>query len=206
MGRYLTPLPGILAGAIEWVLNQSVQLDPDGPSLLRGMQPRWLKFEFSGLDVELWFSTGDGRFVVRSEAPGPVEPSATLVGTPASFLALALPDAPGGGAGSVSIHGEIACAQQFQRALRQLNPDWEVALTERFGPVLGGQIHRFLRSGQRAAGAALEVARDQTGHWLRNESELVPNPEQWQAFAQGVEALRDDVDRLAKRIRNREQS
>ena len=67
MSRYLTPLPGWLAAAIEYVINRAVELDEVGVDRLQPLQQRWLKFELSGLEIDLWFSADEQGMIVDAE-------------------------------------------------------------------------------------------------------------------------------------------
>ncbi|PKL95173.1 MAG: hypothetical protein CVV18_06490 [Gammaproteobacteria bacterium HGW-Gammaproteobacteria-8] len=197
MARYLTPLPAMLAGAIEFVLGRAVALDPQAAEALGPLTGRWLKFELQGPGLELWFGVNDGRFQVRAEQEESAD--TVIAGTPAALAAMVLPQAAGGG---VRIEGDARLAQQFQAALRALDPDIEKALSEYFGELLGPQMYRAFVDATAFGRQAVSTGTDQVSRWLREESALVPRPGEWRDFRDGVDRLREAVDRLERKAKS----
>lgn len=197
MGRYLTPLPYLFASLVATTINRAAALDPVAPAAPSSLAGRILKFEFRGLGLELFITAEQGRLAVKAESD--VEPDTVIAGTPAALLAMAVPDwrAPGSG---VNIHGEADLARDFERYLRRLDPDWEAALTERFGEVAGHQFHVFFREGSRTGRALAEAGADQLGTWLREESGLLVGRAEMREFTAALDELREGVDRLGSRL------
>lgn len=202
MGRYVTPLPGMLAAAMEFVLGQAASLDPDAATRLKPLEDRWLKFTLEGLQIDLWASAEGERMRVLAEPEGEsLQPDTEISGTPGALLAMALPEF--GSSSGVRIEGDARLAQQFQQILKALDPDLEKGLTDYFGDLLGPQVYRvvvealdFTRQTTRTGGA-------QVSRWLREESRFVPAPGEWHEFRDGVDQLREAVDRLESRVRRR---
>ena len=196
MSRYRTPLPGMLAGAVDFALDRALALDPEAGRALAPQDGRWIKFDLQGLGIELWIGGDGDRLRVRAESEK--APAAVMTGTPAAMLALLVPDADAGG---LRIEGDARVAQQFQEALRKLDPDVEQGLSEYLGPLLGPQMYRVFVEltgfGRQAAATGV----DQVAHWLREESALVPTPGEWRSFSDGVDRLREAVDRLERKAR-----
>ena len=201
MSRYVTPLPGLLAGAMEQILNQALHLDPDAARLLGGVRGGVLKLELAGLNIDLYFSAGDRELNVTSESGPEAAPETTIAGTPAALLSMAVPELAG--PGSVQISGDASLAQSWQKLFKQLEPDWEAGLSTYFGDLIGPQIYRLLLQARRTSTAAARTGADQLSRWLRDESELVPNREEWNEFSTHVDRLREAVDRLESRVRKR---
>jgi ubiquinone biosynthesis protein UbiJ len=204
MSRYATPLPGILAGAIEFVLARAAALDDAAEARLAPLAGRWLKFDLEGLGIELWLSAeGSSPIVLAEPDPQDRRPDTEVAGTPAALLTMALPELDSGG--RVRVEGDARLAQQFQQAVRGLEPDLEKALTDYFGALLGPQVHRLLRDTMMAGRTAARTGGEQVTHWLRDESGLTPSPAEWRDFRDGVDDLREAVDRLESRVRRRAQ-
>ncbi|MEM1082093.1 MAG: SCP2 sterol-binding domain-containing protein [Pseudomonadota bacterium] len=204
MSRYRTPLPRWLAGAIEYTLNRAVELDEQGVGRVRPLMGRWLKFELSGIEIDLWFSATEDGLLVQAEPPTaegdtPVAPDTFVQGTPGALMGMAIPELDG--PGTVKIEGDARLAQQFQHVLKGLEPDWEAGISQRLGPVLGPQVYRMLVDASRFGRHAAVTTGDQVGHWLRNESGSVPNQEEWVHWRDQVDQLREAVDRLDSRMR-----
>ncbi len=202
MSRYVTPLPGMLAGAIEFVLARAAALDDDAEAKLAPLAGRWLKFDLEGIGIELWLSAEGAAPIVRAE-PGPDGPEADaeITGSPSALLAMALPDFEGGA--PIKIEGDARLAQKFQQAVKALDPDLEQALTEYFGDLLGPQVFRLLGDLVRSGREVARTGGGQVTHWLREESGLTPAPAEWRRFRDEVDRVREAVDRLESRLRRK---
>ena len=107
-------------------------------------------------------------------------------------------------AGPMSLYcGDARLAQKFQQAMTRIDPDLEQGLADAFGPLIGPQMYRVVREAVDCGGHAARSGGDQFAHWLREESDLVPPPADWRAFRDGVDELREAVDRFAGKVRRR---
>lgn len=198
MGRYLTPLPGLLASTVEQALNQAIALDDQARPRLAAMANRRVKLVLTGIGIDLHFSGSVDRLKVEADSEESAD--TTITGSPGALLALAVPDWRATGSG-VRIEGDAAAAQALEKLLRRLDPDWEAWLVERTGPIIGHNLWRLLND---AAGASQHVARtaaDQVAHYLREESGLLVTREEIDSFVGEVDELREAVDRLESRLR-----
>jgi len=202
MSRYVTPLPGMLAAAIEFVLAQAVSLDADPAARLQPLEGRWLKFALEGLQIDLWLSAEAERFRVLAEPEDEaLEPDTEISGSPGALLAMALPDF--GTSSGVRIEGDAQLAQKFQQAVKALDPDLEKGLVDYFGELLGPQMYRITAEALAVARTTTTTGGEQVSRWLREESRFVPDPDEWREFRDGVDGLREAVDRLESRMRRR---
>jgi ubiquinone biosynthesis protein UbiJ len=129
------------------------------------------------------------------------EADATLTGGPLSLLELAGPSAQAVlQRGDVSITGDSEVAEKFRELLKLLRPDLEEELSLLLGDVPAHQLGRLARGSgrwaRRAAGVTLQNLAEYLGH---ERADLVPRNEGEQ-FLRGVDALREGVDRLEKRL------
>lgn len=126
---------------------------------------------------------------------------ASIVGGPLSLLVL------GGGLsreplarGAAEIRGDSEIAEKFQELLRLLRPDLEEELSRLIGDVPAhriGQLARGAVTWTRTAAATLW--RDLGDYASHERRDLVPRAE-GETFLHGVDALREDVDRLAAHL------
>ncbi len=198
MSRYLTPLPGLLASAVDTALNRAIQLDEKAATRLAAMKEKTVRLELRGLGIDLYFRGMEERLAVDAECQ--IDPETTISGTPAALLAMAVPDwrAPGSG---VQIQGDAGAAQALEKLLRQLDPDWEALLVEHLGPVWGHQVWRMINDSMRAGRHATSTAADQAARFLREESGLLVTREEVDEFNHQVDELREAADRLEARLR-----
>lgn len=200
MSRYLTPLPGLLATAIERAIHQAVEADPAGPPRLKALDQRCIKLVLSGLGIDLIFCGEPERLRVVAETD--LVPDTIIRGSPGALLAMAAPDWFGKQSG-VRIEGDAGAAQALEQLLRKLDPDWEGLLTEQLGDVLGHQVWRLLRDSLSQGRRLVGVAGEQVGHYLREESGLLTTRAEIQSFARDVDELREATDRLEVKLRRR---
>jgi ubiquinone biosynthesis accessory factor UbiJ len=151
--------------------------------------PRWVLIESLGLSLKL------------SSVEPDVQADAIVRGGPFSLLALS------GGTpeavlqrGDARIDGDAELAQKFRELAWLLRPDLEEELSLVLGDVPAHQLGRFARAAfgwtRKAAGTSVRNAAEYLAHERRD---LVPRGEAEQ-YLQGVDKLREDVDRLAARI------
>ena len=198
MSRYITPLPGLLASAIDTALNRAIGLDEKAPEHLSNMDGKTVRLELKGLGIDLYFTGSEERLAVDAESG--IDPHTTITGTPAALLAMAVPDwrAPGSG---VQIQGDAGTAQALERLMRQLDPDWEALLVEHLGPVWGHQVWRMISDTMAGSRHVASTATQQVARYLREESGLLVTREEVNTFTHEVDELREAVDRLEARLR-----
>lgn len=200
MTRYLTPLPGMLAGAVEQALNRAIALDDGARSRLRPLVGKSVLLQLAGLGIDLHFDIRDRAVGVSAESKEP--PATAISGTPVALLAMAVPDWRASGSG-VRIEGDAGAAQAFEKLIKHLDPDWEAMLVERLGPVAGHRAWRVLLDARDHGRRVAATAADQAGRYLREESGLLVTRGEVDAFVEAVDELREDVDRLEARLRRR---
>jgi ubiquinone biosynthesis protein UbiJ len=199
----------MLTSTLENVLNRGLPRSPRAQQLCAELAGRRVAVAIVPLE-----SGGSGRYVlvesidgslklsvVTADALASAPPDATVTGGPLSLLALSGP-APEAvlQRGDVRIDGDAELAQKFRELALLLRPDLEEELSLVLGDVPAHQLGRFARAAfgwtQRAAATTVRNVAEYLGHERRD---LIPRAEAEQ-FLQGVDTLREDVDRLAARI------
>jgi ubiquinone biosynthesis accessory factor UbiJ len=198
MARYLTPLPGLLARAMESAFNQAIALDPAAAQRLDALNGKTVKLVLDRLGIDLFFIGQGQRLAVVAESD--IEPATTIQGSPSALLAMAVPEwrAPGSG---VRIEGDAGSAQALEKLFKQLDPDWEALLSQHLGDVLGHQVWRLLRDAGGMARHGARTAGDQLARYLREESGLLVTRDEANTFNREVDELREACDRLEARLR-----
>jgi len=194
----------MITATLENVLNRGLPRSPRAQQLcaeLAGRKvavaiagsPRYVLVESTGMSLKL------STVLAAALASTPAE--ATITGGPFSLLALSGP-APEAvlQRGDVRIDGDAELAQKYRELALLLRPDLEEELSLVVGDVPAHQLGRFARAAigwtLKAASTTARNAAEYLGHERRD---LVPRSEAEQ-FLQGVDTLREDVDRLAARI------
>lgn len=194
-------LPAPFRAALEILLNRALALDPETAEALGAFEGRVIGLALHGGDGRLLFLPGRGRLHLLAEGERP--PDALVRVTPQALLRLPWARHPAEGLfrGEVTFEGDTALAQGFLRTLGRLEIDWEELLARVMGDPAAHALGRLVRTGvDRVAGAAALLQQD-LGEYLTEEARLVPTRAEVEDFAEQVERLREDLDRLEARVR-----
>ncbi|HKT72334.1 MAG TPA: SCP2 sterol-binding domain-containing protein [Steroidobacteraceae bacterium] len=197
----------MLTGTLENLLNRGMPRSPRAQELCRELAGRAVAIEVEGFGVWVARSTGCSLNLARrresASAPGAGDSpaDARIRGGPFSILSLGVrkpEDAVR--SGSVHVDGDVETAQKFQELVSLLRPDIEEEVALLLGDAPAHQLGRLARTGlgwgRRALATTVLNLAEYLGHERRD---LVPRAEGEQFF-KGVDALREDADRLAARL------
>jgi ubiquinone biosynthesis accessory factor UbiJ len=186
----------LLAG-IEKLLNRSLPRSPRAQALAVALSGRSLAVEMTGAGKVVVSSSGE-RLRIERDTGAPAD--ASVSAGPFSLLALAGGQTQTLAQISATISGDSEVAQKFAELLGLLRPDPEEELAQLVGDAPAHHLGRLARA---AAGFAQRAARTgvtNVAEYLAHERrDLVPKAEGRQLL-DGVDALRDDVDRLEARL------
>lgn len=201
MADYRTPLPALLASALETGVNHVLALDNSSPERLERLEGKVLQLDLEGLAITLFFSFAFGSVEVELDSES--EPDARVSGSPPALFALAVPEGSGdwGAPGSgVRIEGDATLARDLAKVFSQLDPDWRAPVNGLLGDVVGYQVTEGLRRGAEGLRDTLRSALDMTGRFLNEESDALAKQTAIDDFNGGVDDLRDGIDRLEARL------
>ncbi len=192
----------MLLASIETILNRSLPRSPRAQALAAALAGRSMAVEVTGTGPVVVSSTGEHIRIARGTG---VPADARVSGGPFSLLALAGGQSERLAATGATISGDGEVAQQFSELLGLLRPDPEEELAQLLGDAPAHHLGRLARA---AAGFAQRTARTgvtNLAEYLAHERrDLVPKAEGRQLL-DGVDALRDDVDRFEARLARLEQ-
>jgi ubiquinone biosynthesis protein UbiJ len=187
----------MLTATLENVLNRGLPRSPRAQQLCAELTGRSVAVEVREITRLLLESTGSTLRITRGDAGADAE----IVGGPFGLLALssASPEAVLQ-RGDVEIRGDAELAQKFRELVLLLRPDLEEELSLVIGDVPAHQVGRLARVAlgwtHKAATTTVRNLAEYLGH---ERQDLVPRAEGEQ-FLRGVDAAREDVDRLEARI------
>ncbi|HUN71387.1 MAG TPA: SCP2 sterol-binding domain-containing protein [Steroidobacteraceae bacterium] len=187
----------MLTATIENVLNRGLPRSPRAQQLCAELAGRRIAIEAPAMARLLVESTGNSLRVSRGALPADAE----VIGGPLSLLAL------GGSAtgaplsrGEIEVRGDAELAQKFQELAQLLRPDPEEALSAFMGDVAAHRLGRLARGAlDWTRNAAATVLQD-VGEYFSHERGDLVSREEGEQFLRGVDALREDVDRLDARL------
>jgi ubiquinone biosynthesis accessory factor UbiJ len=187
----------MLTVTIENLLNRGLPRSPRARALCAELAGRSVAIEMRDVARLHIASTGLTLAVTRGDAAA----DATLSAGPFGLLSLLGPSAQNAlQSGAVAIGGDAELARKFQELLKLLRPDIEEEASGVIGDVAAHRLGRLTRMGsqwgRRAVATGLANAAEYLGH---ERADLVPRAEGEQ-FLRGVDALREDLDRLQARF------
>jgi len=219
----------MLTATLENLLNRGLPRSPRARQLCAELRGRKVAVDIRGVMRLLITSVGDSLSVSRDSSghppeggiapaasagtPEPVDGAPTtagagappfdaeIVGTPLALLQLASAEPEAAiQRGDVQIRGDVDVAQTFRELALLLRPDIEEELALIIGDTPAHQLGRLARTalgwGKRAADTTV---RNVSEFFAHERGDLVSRPEGNQ-FLKGVDAVREDADRLEARF------
>ena len=187
----------MLLASIEKLLNRSLPRSPRAQALAVALSGRSLAVEMTGAGKVVVSSSG-ARIRIERDTGAPTD--ASLSAGPFSLLALAGGQSQALAQTGATISGDGEVAQQFSELLGLLRPDPEEELAQLVGDAPAYHLGRLARAAERFAQRAARTGVTNVAEYLAHERrDLVPKAEGRQLL-DGVDALRDDVDRLEARL------
>jgi ubiquinone biosynthesis accessory factor UbiJ len=187
----------MLTATLENVLNRGLPRSPRAQQLCAELAGRRIAIEAPAVLRLLVESTGNSLRITRGSLPADAE----VVGGPLSLLALgtSASDAPLS-RGEIEVRGDAQLAQKFRELARLLAPDPEEELSTLVGDVAAHRFGRLARGAlDWSRNAAATLLQDVGEYFSHERGHLVPR-EEGEQFLRGVDALREDVDRLEARL------
>jgi ubiquinone biosynthesis protein UbiJ len=185
-------LDQIASNAAATLLNRMLAREPWARAALAPFAGRSARLQALPFAVQLGIAAG-GSFSADAEAP------AVTISVDAASLPQVLLD-PRAALRNVRLEGDAEFAQTLSNVLQKLRPEPEEELSRFVGDAAAVRIVALLRAalvGAREAGGRLAV---QTADYLVSENPMLVSRQEMASFAADVARLRDDVERLAKRI------
>jgi len=187
----------VLSATLEKLLNRGLPRSPRARQLCAALTGRSVAVVVPDIARLRVSSTGDTLAVTLEDAPT----EATIRGGLLSLLALT-----GDSAqkvlqrGEVTVSGDSEVAERFRELVQLLRPDPEEELALLIGDIPAHQLGRLARLGASFSVRAAETTlRNLAEYWAHERGDLVSRNEGEQ-FLRGVDALREDTDRLQARL------
>jgi len=184
---------------LESILNRNIAGSAAARSLCKRLAGKVLALRFTGLPLSIVFHSDGERMTLDTVQPQAA--SATLSGTPLSFMQLAgaTPEAALR-TGAVHIEGDAEVAQTFSELLKAARPDLEEELSRVVGDVTAHQIGNVARSVLAFGRRASNTFAQNVAEYLQEEGRDLPTRVEADEFIVGVDKLRDDAERLEARL------
>ncbi len=196
------PGPTLLAALtaiIERAMNRALELDPAGrKALLEALQGP-VQFRITD-PVVLTFSLHQAGNRVQVHSQPLEKPALEISGKPLAFAALATGDNRVFTDKRLNIAGDTGLAHQFQRALDQLNPDWEAAMASHIGDVPAHFIGKRMRDAVSWSRQAFSTLNANIEEYVHEESRALPGRRELEATFEDIDTLNLRTERLEARV------
>ena len=192
--------PDSLAALLEAGFNRYLELHPEAEALLVPMHGRIIALEILGLDLRLYLVPDPAGIQVLAACEA--APDCTLRGTPLALARLReeRERADQLFSGGVELEGDTDLGHSFGKLLGSMDVDWEEQLSRVTGDVLAHQAGSLVRGAARWGRKALDALRQDLPEYLQEEVRLLPGRDEMEFFLSEVDRVRDDSDRLEKRL------
>jgi ubiquinone biosynthesis protein UbiJ len=193
----------MLTEKIQAVIDRHVAGSPRARALVFALEGRNLHVNVRFTPWKVGAQASAGRLLLSKQAAGAAD--VTITGTPLSLAALAR-ESPADviRRGDVKLDGDGEMAEKFQELLALLQPDLEGELARLIGDVPAHGAASIMSTVLNYGRGVARTQVQNVGEYLTHESrDLVPRAEATQ-FLQGVDGLREQVDRIAARVRELE--
>lgn len=193
--------PPIPLNVLETVVNRILSGDPDSRARLARVAGRTVRID-AHLDRDVSvYATFDLEGVrLRETFDGEVH--ATIAGGPLGFARAACD--PGRRDvftdGTIDVSGDALLAQSVTELFRRYRYDWQAHAQPLVGEAATARLETLLEDVARWGDDARAKLAADAGEFLREERELLASRAAVADFADAVDTLRSDVERLEKRI------
>lgn len=194
-------IPAAFTFALEAAVNRYLELDPQTVQKLASLEGRVIAIEFLGLEVKMYMIPSRDGLMVHSHYDA--EPDTTLRGTPLSLLRMGFSRNVDRQlfSGDVEILGDTELGQRFKQIMDEMDIDWEEHVSHITGDVIAHQLGRGVRSLLGWGRNTGDTLMQDVSEYLQEEARLVGTEVELGEFMQGVDVLRNDVDRLEARVK-----
>ena len=187
--------------ALEIALNRALALDEDTRAALAPLDRQRVVLTLTSPPMAVQVQVqGDALRVGPPD--GEAEPDlgvrSTLAGLIGQLPMFRRDDAPP--VGKLRIEGDAELARRLQKLAQGFDPDWQLPFVRVFGDIAGVQVAKALAAGLKQAQVAGRNLAETAAEYVTEESRDVVAKAELEAFHDDVDALRDDVERIAAKI------
>jgi len=196
------PLEALLRPIAE-VLNRNIAETTPARELATQLDGKTVAIRVRDTALAMYFVFDQDTITLATEFDA--DPDVVITGSLVTLARMA------GGAGAQAIRdgdidltGDAATAQRFQTLLDYAKPDVEEELSRVIGDVAAHQLAEFARGVGNWVRDARSTMGDNIREYLQEESRDLPSRYEVEIFGQQVGELRDDVERIAARLKRLE--
>ncbi len=186
----------LLLDSVEKMVNKVLSLDEETVALLATLTGNVIEIDVLDTEFRMFILPSGKGITLETDYEGKAD--VAIKGTPSALLGMI--SAEKIGAGDVEINGNVGLAKKFQSILRDVEIDWEEYLSQFVGDIAAHKIGNFLRRVSRFAKESGKTIGMDISEYLRYEKQALLDKSEVDEFNQAVDNIRDDVERLQKRL------
>lgn len=186
---------------LEDLINTLLRYDPHSLQQMVGFSGKVLLIDVQGFSYHIAFTpTATGVKLELLEEDNTFDVKITGSAMALLSLMISSQDEQTVFPKDLEVKGDIHLAQRLQSVIKQLNIEWEELFAEYMGDTLARKLMLFVRDGKQRVTETRQRLQRNTSEYLRFEQEVLPDQLLIDEFIQGVDQLRNDVERLKLRI------
>lgn len=189
----------ILVTVLETLLNQALRLDPPSLQALNQLAGKIIRLQLTGIELSFTLFPDNQGIIILNHYEGEVD--VHIQGTPFTLLRSFLQhETTLLNNSDVIIKGKISIAQQFVQILQGLDIDWEEQIAQQLGDIPAHKLGNLFRHCQAYTSDRYQHLQLNLHEYLQEEARYLPTRPEIELFLNGVDTLRDDVERLEQRV------
>jgi len=184
---------------LEDIANRFLRLDTRTLRRLGDLDGKSVQLCYDGV-LSVYVLPFEGGLRLRNEIDG--EADVTISGNLPAFARMLVGEiaAAAMAAADMQIKGDMKLGQHFKDIMDNIEIDWEENASRYLGDVLAHKLGNVARTVHDWRVQAYENMTQTAVEFLQQESRLSPSISEVEEYLQGVDAVRNDADRLAQRI------
>jgi ubiquinone biosynthesis protein UbiJ len=181
------------------LLNRNLAASGTARTLAGALEGRSFEVRVTATPIRIRFTATAGRIAVTPGGEG--EATASIEGSPLTLATLAGPDAGERiRAGGIRVTGDAETAQSFQKLFAATRPDFEEEMSRVVGDAAAHHLDRAARGALAFGQRTLDTFARNVAEYLTEESRDLPARPEVEMLLEGIDRLREDVDRFEARL------
>ncbi len=186
----------VIIDSVEKMVNKVLSLDEETLDALATLEGDIVEIDVLNTDIRLFILPSAKGLTFASKYEDKADVS--IKGTPAALLGMLTAEKVG--AGDVEIIGNVGSAHKLQSILKKMDVDWEEYLSQIIGDIAAHKVGNFLRGMSQLAKSTVRTIGLDISEYLRYEKEALLDQSELDEFNHAVDKVRNDVERLQKRV------
>ncbi len=186
----------VILDSAEKMVNKLLSLDEETLDTLATLEGDVVEIDVLNTDIRLFILPSARGLALKSKYEDKADVS--IKGSPAALLGMITAEKVG--AGDVEIIGNVGMAHNLQSILKRMDVDWEEYLSQIIGDIAAHKVGNFLRGMSQLAKTSAKTIGLDISEYLRYERKTLLDKSELDEFNHAVDKIRNDVERLQKRI------